>query len=115
MERGLADADRRVRPDGGEAELPGNILGRCAIDSDAGDSGVAAGAAVITRGSWGLALGQWEERLVETWLAGARSSLDAESAAACWRIGEAMPLEELVSYALTEPLLSHSTSSRKPE
>jgi hypothetical protein len=48
-------------------------------------------------------------------LAGARSSLDAESATACWRIGEAMPLEELVSYALSEPLLAHSTYSRKPE
>jgi non-specific serine/threonine protein kinase len=92
-----------------------NGFARLAAASDPGRAlRLAAGAAVITHGSWGLALGRWEERLVESWLAGARSSLDAESATACWRIGEAMPLEELVSYALSEPLLAHSTS-RKPE
>jgi hypothetical protein len=93
-----------------------NGFGRLAVASDPGRAlRLAAGAAVITHGSWGLALGRWEERLVESWLAGARSSLDSESAAACWRIGEAMPLEQLVSYALSEPLLAHSTASRKRE
>jgi tetratricopeptide (TPR) repeat protein len=83
-----------------------NGFARLAAASDPGRAlRLAAGAAVITNGTWGLALGQWEERLVESWLAGARSSLDAASAAACWRIGAAMPLEELVEYALAEPLL----------
>jgi predicted ATPase/DNA-binding CsgD family transcriptional regulator len=76
---------------------------------------LAAGAAAITNGTRGFLLGPLEEPLVESWLVGARSSLDSESAAACWRIGEAMPLEQLVSYALSEPLLAHSTASRKRE
>jgi predicted ATPase/DNA-binding CsgD family transcriptional regulator len=83
-----------------------NGFARLAAASDPGRAlRLAAGAAVITNGTWGLALGQWEERLVESWLAGARSSLDAASATASWRIGAAMPLEELVEYALAEPLL----------
>jgi hypothetical protein len=76
---------------------------------------LAAGAAAITNGTRGFLLGPLEEPLVESWLVGARSSLDSGAAAACWRIGEAMPLEELVSYALSEPLLAQSTASRKPE
>jgi non-specific serine/threonine protein kinase len=91
-----------------------NGFGRLAADSDPGRAlRLAAGAAAITNGTWGLALGQWEEPLVESWLAGARSSLDAASAAACWRIGAATPLEELARYALSEPLLAHSAGDRK--
>jgi hypothetical protein len=91
-----------------------NGFGRLAADSDPGRAlRLAAGAAAITNGTWGLALGQWEEPLVESWLAGARSSLDAASAEACWRIGAAMSLEELASYALSEPLLAQSTGDRK--
>ena len=93
-----------------------NGFGRLAADSDPGRAlRLAAGAAAITNGSWGLALGQWEEPLVESWLARARSSLDAASAATCYRIGAAMPLDELVSYALTEPLLANSTAERNGE
>jgi predicted ATPase/DNA-binding CsgD family transcriptional regulator len=93
-----------------------NGLGRLAADSDPGRAlRLAAGAAAITNGTWGLALGQWEEPLVESWLARARGSLDAASAATCYRIGAAMPLDELVSYALTEPLLANSTAERNGE
>jgi predicted ATPase/DNA-binding CsgD family transcriptional regulator len=93
-----------------------NGFGRLAAASDPGRAlRLGAGAAAITNGTWGLALGQWEEPLVESWLASARSSLDAASAAACWRIGAAMPLEELVSYALSEPLLAHTSGERKGE
>ncbi|MDQ6900105.1 MAG: LuxR C-terminal-related transcriptional regulator [Candidatus Dormibacteraeota bacterium] len=93
-----------------------NGFARLAAASDPGRAlRLAAGAAVITNGQWGLALGQWEERLVRSWLAGARSSLDAASAAAAWRIGAAMPLEELVSCALIEPLLENRTTKREPK
>jgi FixJ family two-component response regulator len=57
----------------------------------------------------------WEEWLVESWLAGARRSLDAASAAASWRIGAAMPLEELVQYALAEPLHRSSIDVERQE
>jgi non-specific serine/threonine protein kinase len=91
-----------------------NGFGRLAADSDPGRAlRLAAGAAAITNGTWGLALGQWEEPLVESWLARARSSLDAASAAAHCRMGAAMPLEELVEYALAEPLLRRSAEGER--
>jgi predicted ATPase/DNA-binding CsgD family transcriptional regulator len=76
---------------------------------------LAAGAAAITSGTWGFLLGPWEEPLVESWLVGARNSLDSGAAAACWRTGAAMPLDELVNFALSEPLLAPSTGDRKGE
>jgi hypothetical protein len=93
-----------------------NGFARLAATSDPGRAlRLAAGAAVITNGTWGLALGQWEERLVESWLTVARSSLDAASATASWRTGAAMPLEELVDSALAEPLLRSSIDVERQE
>jgi tetratricopeptide (TPR) repeat protein len=91
-----------------------NGFARLAAGTDPGRAlRLAAGAAAVTNGTWGETPAQWEQRLVESWVAGARSSLDAASAIACWRVGATMPLEELVSDALSEPLLAHATGERR--
>jgi non-specific serine/threonine protein kinase len=64
---------------------------------------LAAGAAAVRHGE-GWALGRLEQAATESWLA-TTSVSPPEIAAAAWREGAAMRLDELVEYALAEPLL----------
>ena len=64
---------------------------------------LAAGAAVVRHGE-GWALGRLEQAMTEGWLASTKVS-NPEIATDAWRQGATMTLDELVQYALAEPLL----------
>jgi hypothetical protein len=78
------------------------LAATAAADGRAGRALHLAGAAAALREAAELRLAPADAEELARWLAPARAALDADGAAAAWREGQAMTLEQAVACALEE-------------